>query len=208
MTTGGDTGTLASPQHHAPRTARDRTSRRGTPMSRIRLLALTAGVLLVLAFATSAMAAGGGSPGSDDFTGTARGEHVSLPAGDDRANGGAGDDVINGGRGDDSLRGGAGDDRLRGGAGDDVLTDDRGSDRFGGGSGDDRINARDRRGRHDGRDVVDCGTGDDTALVDDDDLVRHCEHVERAGDDNGVDAPGTDDKGGARTGTDDPAGHK
>src|SRR4051794_17963587 len=177
-------------------------------MSKIRLIAAVAGAVLMLAFATSALAAGGGSPGADDFPGSARADHVSLQAGDDSANGGRGNDDINGGRGDDRINGGAGDDRLRGGSGDDVLTDDRGTDRFGGGSGDDRINARDRRGRHDGRDVGDCGTGDDTALVDDDDLGRHCEHVERAGDDNGVDAPGTDDKGGTRTGTDDPAGHK
>jgi hypothetical protein len=177
-------------------------------MSRTRLIAVLAVALLTLAFATSALAAGGGSPGADDFTGTARGEHVSLQAGDDRANGGRGNDDINGGRGDDRINGGAGDDRLNGGAGDDVLTDDNGTDRFSGGTGDDRINARDRRGRHDARDVVDCGAGNDTAIVDDNDIVRHCEHVERAGDDNGVDAPGTDDKGGARGGADDPAGHK
>jgi len=178
-------------------------------MSRIRLTAALAGALLMLAFATSAIAAGGGSPGDDNVTGGSRGEHMTLRAGDDRANGGRGNDDINGGRGNDHINGGAGDDRLRGGSGDDVLTDDNGTDRFSAGTGDDRIDARDRRGRDDGRDVVDCGAGDDTALVDDDDVVRHCEHVERAGDDNGVDAPGTDDKGGNRAGgTDDPAGHK
>jgi len=177
-------------------------------MSRIRLIAALAGALLMLAFATSAIAAGGGSPGDDNVTGGARGEHMSLQAGDDRANGGRGNDDIDGGRGDDRINGGAGDDRLRGGRGDDVLTDDNGVDRFNGGTGDDRINARDRRGRDDARDVVDCGAGDDTALVDDDDVVLHCEHVERAGDDNGVDAPGTDDKGGNRAGgTDDAPGH-
>jgi Ca2+-binding RTX toxin-like protein len=177
-------------------------------MSRIRFGAALAGALLMLAFATSAIASGGGSPGDDNVTGGSRGEHMSLQAGDDRANGGRGSDDINGGRGNDHIDGGAGDDRLRGGSGDDVLTDDNGVDRFSGGTGDDRITARDRRGRHDGRDVVDCGAGDDTALVDDDDVVRHCEHVERAGDDNGVDAPGTDDKGGNRTGgTDDAPGH-
>ena len=175
-------------------------------MSRIRLLAITAGVLLLLAFATSAMAAGGsGSPGDDDVTGTARGEHIALQAGDDRANGGRGDDTVDGGRGDDALRGGPGDDRLNGGTGDDVLTDDNGTDRFSGGPGDDRIVARDRRGRHDARDGVDCGAGDDTALVDRNDVVRNCEHVQRAADDTGTDAPGTDDKG---AGADDPAGHK
>ena len=176
-------------------------------MSRSRLIAVLAVALLTLAFATSALAAGGGSPGADDFAGSARGEHVSLQAGDDRANGGRGNDDINGGRGDDRLNGGAGDDRMNGGSGDDVLTDDRGTDRFSGGTGDDRINARDRRGRHDARDVVDCGAGNDTAFVDDDDVVRNCEHVVR-GDDNGVDAPGTDDNGARSRGADDPVGHR
>ena len=178
-------------------------------MSRIRLIASLAAALVTLAFATSAFASGGGSPGADDFAGSSRADHVSLQAGDDRANGGRGNDDINGGRGNDHINGGAGDDRMAGGRGDDVLTDNRGSDHFSGGSGDDRINARDRRGRDDARDVIDCGAGDDTALVDDDDVVRHCEHVERAGDDHGVDAPGTDDKGGNRTGgSDDPVGHR
>jgi Ca2+-binding RTX toxin-like protein len=177
-------------------------------MSRIRLTAGVAGALLTLAFASSAIAAGGGSPGDDNVRGTDRGEHMTLQAGDDRANGGRGNDDINGGLGDDRINGGAGDDRLRGGRGDDVLTDDNGVDRFSGGAGDDRINARDRHGRHDARDIVDCGAGDDTALVDDNDVVRHCEHVERAADDNGVDAPGTDDKGAASGRANDPAGHK
>src|SRR4051812_49569835 len=192
-----------------PNTPTAHGSRR-TTMSRIRLTAALAGALMTLAFATSAIAAGGGSPGADDFSGSARSEHVSLQAGDDGATGGRGNDDINGGRGDDRINGGAGDDRLRGGSGDDVLTDNRGTDRFKGGTGDDRINARDRRGRDAGRDVVDCGAGDDTALVDDDDVVLHCEHVERAGDDNGVDAPGTDDKGGLRAPgvSDDAPGHR
>jgi len=174
-------------------------------MSKTRLTAALAAALTTMAFATSALAAGGGSPGNDDVTGGARADHISLQAGDDRANGGRGDDVINGGRGDDVLRGGAGDDRVNGGSGDDRLSDDRGSDRMSGGAGDDRINARDARGTHDQRDIVDCGAGDDTALVDSDDIVRHCEHVDIKVDDNGVDAPGTDDNGNG--GADDPAGH-
>jgi Ca2+-binding RTX toxin-like protein len=199
MTPARARGTLILPNTNGPRVTEDH-------MSKIRLIAAVAGAVLMLAFATSALAAGGGSPGADDFAGSARADHVSLQAGDDRANGGRGNDDINGGRGDDRINGGAGDDRLRGGSGDDALTDNRGTDRFSGGAGDDRINARDRRGR----DVVDCGAGDDTALVDDDDIVRHCEHVERAGDDNGVDAPGTEDKGGLRAPgvSDDAPGHR
>lgn len=116
-------------------------------MSRIRLLAVCAGVLLVLVFATSAMAAGGGSSGGDNVKGSARADTMQLRGGDD------------------------------------VLTDDRGSDRFSG--------------------------GDDTAIVDDDDIVRNCEHVTRVADDNGVD-PAGDDKGGVARGdgADDSAGHR
>ena len=130
-------------------------------------------------------------------------------SGTDQLAGTAGNDTLDGGDGDDVLRGGAGDDRLSGGSGNDRLSDDRGSDRLTGGAGDDRINARDARRTHDRRDVVDCGAGDDTALVDSDDVVRNCEHVQRKADDNGVDAPGTDDNGNGNGngGADDPAGH-
>src|SRR3954454_2149742 len=180
------------------------------PMSRIRLLALLAACVAVLAFAGSAMAAGnGGSSGDDNLKGSNRADTMQMRGGDDVANGGAGDDRMFGGAGDDRLNGGAGDDRMNGGAGDDVLTDDRGTDRFSGGAGDDRINAQDRRGRRAARDIVDCGGGDDTAIVDDNDLVRNCEHVERVADDNGVD-PAGDDKGGLAGGhgADDPGGHR
>ena len=108
--------------------------------------------------------------------------------------------------------GSSGDDNAKGSARADTMQMRGGDDIANGGAGDDRINARDRRGRHDARDVVDCGTGDDTALVDDDDVVLHCEHVERVADDNGVD-PAGDDKGVHAPGTDvrgadDPTGHR
>src|SRR4051812_25541811 len=181
------------------------------PMSRIRLLALLAACVAVLAFAGSAMAAGnGGSSGDDNLKGSNRADTMQMRGGDDVANGGAGDDRMFGGAGDDRLNGGVGDDRMNGGAGDDVLTDDRGTDRFSGGAGDDRITARDRRGRNHARDIVDCGGGDDTVIADSDDIVRsNCEHVTRVADDNGVD-PAGDDKGGAVRGggADDPAGHR
>jgi Ca2+-binding RTX toxin-like protein len=203
------------PTGPAPRTEREASPLHGRkfPMSRIRLLALLAACVAVLAFAGSAMAAGGGgSSGDDNLKGSGRADTMQMRGGDDVANGGAGDDRMFGGVGDDRLNGGVGDDRLNGGRGDDVLTDDRGTDRFSGGTGDDRINAQDRRGRgrHDARDIVDCGTCDDTVIADDDDIVRsNCEHVQRVADDNGVD-PAGDDKGGARRGggTDDPAGHR
>src|SRR5262245_39538430 len=118
MTTGFRAATLAIADTPGPEAARPRTSRRRTPlMSKPRLPAAVATARTPMAFATSALAARGGSPGNDDVTCGARADHISLQAGDDHANGGRGDDVINGGRGDDVLRGGAGDDRLTGGSG-------------------------------------------------------------------------------------------
>ena len=61
------------------------------------------------------------------------------------------------------IRGGQGDDEIKGGPGQDTLE---------GGEGDDQIFARD--GEHD---VVDCGFGEDSAIVDSIDTVSHCERV-------------------------------
>jgi len=61
------------------------------------------------------------------------------------------------------IRGGQGDDEIKGGPGQDILE---------GGEGDDQIFARD--GEHD---VVDCGFGEDSAIVDSIDTVSHCERV-------------------------------
>ncbi len=81
------------------------------------------------------------------------------------------------------LRGGSGADRLSGRSAQDLLfgmgRGDRllggsGNDRLAGGAGDDRLNALDGR-----VDVVDCGTGDGTAIVDRRDTVRGCERVQR-----------------------------
>ena len=84
-------------------------------------------------------------------------EHVS---------GGAGADRIVGNAARNRLRGESGDDELEGAALRDVLE---------GGPGDDTILARDA-----GADTVRCGSGSDTAWVDDDDLVAtDCERVMR-----------------------------
>lgn len=67
--------------------------------------------------------------------------------------------------GNDRLAGGAGDDRLVGGAGRNV---------YSAGPGSDRILARNGV-----RDLIDCGSGRDTARVDRHDRVRACESVSR-----------------------------
>jgi RTX calcium-binding nonapeptide repeat (4 copies) len=67
-----------------------------------------------------------------------------------------------------------GNDRIVALAGADVVTGGAGFDRIEAGAGNDRVQARDAR-----RDVVDCGLGTDTAVVDAADAVRGCEVVRR-----------------------------
>jgi hypothetical protein len=103
--------------------------------------------------------------------------------------GGRGADTLHGSGGNDTLKGKRGADRLIGGPGDDVLIGGKGRDRLDGGSGRDSFNMR--RGtelRAGGRDVIDardgmrdevnCGKGNDVAIVDAvEDGVYDCEKV-------------------------------
>jgi Ca2+-binding RTX toxin-like protein len=88
--------------------------------------------------------------------------------------GGAHDDVIIGLAGNDTLLGGAGDDHLYGGPGNDVIVGGAGADTIYGGRGSDTIEAADGE-----RDVIDCGPGNDHAIVDPFDIVQNCEVVTR-----------------------------
>lgn len=89
---------------------------------------------------------------------------------------GDGQDGITGGRADDQIFGEAGWDDLEGGEGDDLL--DGGSapafagDNLEGGAGNDTLRSRNGVG-----DSLDCGSGEDVALVDQWDRVRGCETV-------------------------------
>jgi Ca2+-binding RTX toxin-like protein len=99
------------------------------------------------------------------FSGTARA---------DRLTGTTANDVLYGLGGADVLSGRAGNDVLYGGRGNDVLDGGPGADRLFGGPGNDTLRARDGR-----RDLVDCGPGRDTAVVDRIDRVSGCELVRR-----------------------------
>jgi Ca2+-binding RTX toxin-like protein len=98
------------------------------------------------------------------IVGTTRGDYLA---------GGGFDDVILGRRGNDTLLGGTGDDRMDGGPGNDVLTGGAGGDVLVGAGGSDTIYAADGE-----RDIVDCGKGNDRAVVDSVDLVKNCEVVQ------------------------------
>ncbi len=113
--------------------------------------------------------------------GTSRGDYLA---------GGGFDDVILGEKGNDTLLGGMGDDRLGGGPGNDVLIGGAGADVLVGGPGSDTIYAADGE-----RDIIDCGTGNDRAVVDAVDVVKNCEVVQT------VSAPGANPPSGSTGGT-------
>lgn len=100
------------------------------------------------------------------FSGTAKADRITGTAANDVLYGLGGADVLLGLNGNDVLSGGRGDDRLDGGPG---------RDRLFGGPGNDTLRARDGT-----RDVVDCGPGRDTAVVDRVDRVSGCELVRRS----------------------------
>jgi hypothetical protein len=108
-----------------------------------------------------------GTKKNDKLTGTPGGDTIKAGRGNDRARGLDGDDCVKGGAGRDRLKGNAGADAVNGGPG---------HDRLSGGGGDDKLKAR-----AGSRDVVRCGKGKDTALVDRGDRVRGCEKVRRRG---------------------------
>lgn len=83
----------------------------------------------------------------------------------DRLDGAGGGDCVAGARGDDALFGGSGADVLEGGSGADLVE---------AGSGDDLVLARDGR-----VDEVDCGGGEDRAILDPADDAAGCEREDR-----------------------------
>ena len=109
--------------------------------------------------------------------------------GTDRADamfGTTGEDDISGRDGNDTIAGDPavspfiyGDDLIRGGAGRDDIRDgnhgDPDVDQIFGGKGADRIDVREG---DNSRDVVDCGPGTDTVLLDETDTVTNCETVD------------------------------
>jgi hypothetical protein len=101
-----------------------------------------------------------------------RGKRIVGTNGNDYLAGTGHDDTILGLRGNDTINGGAGDDRIFGGSGNDVITGGAGADRINAGPGSDTVNAADGE-----RDVIDCGTGNDHAIVDQVDIVHNCELV-------------------------------
>ncbi|MDE0002630.1 MAG: calcium-binding protein, partial [Rhodospirillaceae bacterium] len=104
------------------------------------------------------MAVFDGSPGNDQYFGTAQADRIEGYDGQDQLRGGGGNDTIHGGNGPDSLYGDQGDDEIVGGAGDDVVRGGRESDTiFGDGGIDVLFGDRDN-------DFLFGGEGDDILL--------------------------------------------
>lgn len=133
-----------------------------TSIGGARTLALCAAVLTLLALGLaapgeSAAATERGTAAADTLTGTPRADRLFGLGGNDTLSGRAAADRLRGGTGEDKLTGGPGKDTMRGEAGADVLL------------------ARDGTA-----DVVDCGSGNDVAVVDAaDNVAANCEEVER-----------------------------
>jgi Ca2+-binding RTX toxin-like protein len=127
----------------------------------------------------------GGGDGDDVFT-----VYANLDEGNSTLVGNGGNDKLTAGDYQDTLDGGAGSDVLVGGLGNDAITGGPGQDTISGDAtastcgiysckipfGNDTINARDGE-----VDTIDCGVGQDTAVVDAIDVVSSCETVDVAG---------------------------
>jgi CSLREA domain-containing protein len=114
-----------------------------------------------------------GGAGTDRLKG--QGGADTLVGGDDadNVNGDDGKDTISGDEGSDKLGGNQGNDRITGGSGNDRIRLGVGKDRVRAGSGSDRVGAVDAL-----KDKINCGGGDDRAIVDPIDRVSaSCEEV-------------------------------
>jgi hypothetical protein len=108
----------------------------------------------------------------DRVDGAAGADNVSGRAGNDDLQGGPGADQVTGGPGQDTVMGGAGNDVANGGTGNDRVFDSQGTDTLNGGPSSDLVSSRDGN-----PDTVNCGPGEDVAVVDPGDTVKGCEHV-------------------------------
>jgi hypothetical protein len=116
--------------------------------------------------------------------------------GNDKLTAGDYQDTLDGGPGNDVINGGFGNDVLTGGPGQDTIFADATSASCGWYSytckipfGNDVVNARDGEA-----DTIDCGVGEDRAVVDAIDIVANCETVDKAGATSGPGAPAGNDK--------------
>jgi Ca2+-binding RTX toxin-like protein len=121
-----------------------------------------------------------------DCLGTIKNDKMTGGNLNDRIIGAGGDDYIVGDRGNDSLYGSVGDDHIIGQQGNDLIAGNEGEDKLSGGAGDDVIFAGQDQAPNpyrtnetewpSSKDIVDCGSGNDTVYVDPLDSYKNCEN--------------------------------
>jgi Ca2+-binding RTX toxin-like protein len=147
-----------------------------TGMGRMAKVLTAVGLMIVLSTGVAVADSITGTQDRDVLDGSGKNETISGRGGPDTLNGAGGRDTIKGGDGGDEAGGGAGADKVYGGPGDDYLIDapDKDRDVLYGRSGEDNVQVRDFPAV---KDVVNCGSGRDTAYVDRLDVVHDCEIV-------------------------------
>jgi Ca2+-binding RTX toxin-like protein len=124
-----------------------------------------------------------GTPGDDTLTGTDGRDFIFGKAGNDTIDGLPGSDFLFGNAGDDSVVGGDGVDYVWGGSGNDSLATGLGNDWLWAGWGADTLAGEDGSdhlfaGVEDAaEDNLDCGAGEDRAVMQAEDVATGCEHV-------------------------------
>ena len=145
-------------------------------------------VALVVGSGVAVAAVKVGNDGANFLVGTKDGDVLHGRGGDDAIDGRGGNDVLHGGGGSDELISFPGDDVLFGGRGNDFLMEGKGNNTLFGGGGNDFFQATyvdpDTPGSEDSthkkRDLVFCGSGRDTVVVDPggiDFVASDCERV-------------------------------
>ena len=157
-------------------------------MRRVGLVLVMMAMALVVGSGAAVAAVKFGSDRADFLVGTNEGDVLHGKGGGDFLDGLGGDDVLYGGGGSDEVISFPGDDALFGGRGNDFLMEGKGNNKFFGGGGNDFFQATaidpDRPGSEDTtpkkRDLVFCGSGRDTVVVDPggiDFVASDCERV-------------------------------
>lgn len=155
---------------------------------RVGLALVVMAVALVVGGGVALAAVKFGTDGRDFLMGTNDDDVIDGEGGIDFIDGRGGDDVLYGGAGSDEVVSFPGDDTLFGGKGDDQIMEGKGNNRLFGGGGNDFFQATainpDRPGSEDTtpkkRDLVFCGPGRDTVVVDPgrvDFVASDCERV-------------------------------
>lgn len=119
-------------------------------------------VALLLAVMASAMMLASGIAIAENFQGDGKDNRLVGTSNNDTIAGSGGDDNVSGKGGQDRVYGDSGADNVSGGANPDDVFGGKGADDLFGNGGDDYMNSADNRGG----DVVDCGPGTDSAVID------------------------------------------